>query len=165
MANDGVTKARIDDVAKQLAKGVDRDRILAMFAKKWQCSPRSIDRYIAKAKIKAEKLAEIKAKTIESTIIAETEQAVKNGLKTDFEIEMQLQKIAFGELDVIETIDTPNGLSTKKRKPNPAEMKQAAELILKKRGSLIEKRDISVSQPMIINWNGNNTDTETTGSV
>jgi hypothetical protein len=147
MANDAVSKARIDDVAKELAKGGDRDKILAKFAKKWQCSPRSIDRYIAKAKPIAEKLATIKANAIERTIISETEEAVKNGLKTDFEIEMQLQRIAFGEMEVLETIETPNGISTKLRNPTPAEMKGAAELILKKRGSLAaEKKELLITK-------------------
>jgi hypothetical protein len=156
MANAAQIKARIEEVAKELAKGTQRMSIIRKFEKKWGCSDKSIDRYMKEALPIAEKLAEIKRKTTESTIIAETEQAVKNGLKTDFEFEMQLQKIAFGELEILETIDTPNGVSTKTRKPTPAEMTKATELILKKRGSLAaEKKEISVNQPMIINWNGN----------
>jgi flavin-binding protein dodecin len=147
MANAAQIKARIDEVAKELSKGTQRIAIIRKFEKKWGCSDKSIDRYIKEALPKAEKLAEIKQKTIERVIVSETEEAVKNGLKSDFEIEMQLQKIAFGEMEVLETIETPNGISTKLRNPTPAEMKAAAELILRKRGSLAaEKKELLITK-------------------
>ena len=147
MANAAQIKARIDEVAKELAKGTQRMSIIRKFEKKWGCSDKSIDRYIKEALPKAQKLSEIKQNAIERTIISETEEAVKNGLKSDFEIEMQLQRIAFGEMEVLETIETPNGISTKKRLPTPAEMKAAAELILRKRGSLAaEKKELLITK-------------------
>lgn len=151
MANDAKIQARIDLIAKDIQKGIQRFELIQKYSKKFKVSENMIDRYIAKAKPIAEKRAEIKSKTIENTIIAETEQAVKNGLKTDFEIEMQLQKIAFGEMDIEETITTPNGISVKTRKPNPAEMKGAIELIYRRRGSLAaEKKQIETNDLRII---------------
>jgi hypothetical protein len=147
MANDAVVKARIAEISKDIQKGIQRKDLIQKYSKKFKVSENMIDRYIQKAKPIADSITELKQKAFERTIISETEEAVKNGLKTDFEIEMQLQKIAFGEMEVLETIETPNGISTKLRNPTPAEMKAAAELILRKRGSLAaEKKELLITK-------------------
>jgi hypothetical protein len=147
MASAANRKARINEIAKQIAKGATRANIIQTFTKKYKLKESAVDKLIKLAKIEAEKLLEIQRNTTNSTIIQQTEEAVKNGLKSDFEIEMQLQRIAFGEMEVLETIETPNGISTKLRNPTPAEMKAAAELILRKRGSLAaEKKELLITK-------------------
>jgi hypothetical protein len=51
------------------------------------------------------------------------------------EIELRLCQIAFGEIDVVETTSTPDGMIDFHRKPTPNEMIQAIKEIWKKRGT------------------------------
>lgn len=100
-----------------------------------------------KAVEEVSKRAEIKRLALNSTITKETIEEAKNGLKTDLEIEMQLCRIAFGELDVIETTSTPDGLIDFHRKPTPSEMIQAMKEIWKKRGTYApDKLESNIAQ-------------------
>ena len=71
------------------------------------------------------KRTEFKRSLINEATAHEIEESVRNGLKSDLEIELQLCKIAFAELDVIETTSTPDGMIDFHRKPTPSEMIQA----------------------------------------
>lgn len=100
-----------------------------------------------KAVEEVSKRAEIKRLALNSTITSKTIEEAKNGLKTDLEIEMQLCKIAFGELDVVETTSTPDGLIDFHRKPTPGEMIQAMKEIWKKRGTYApDKLESNIAQ-------------------
>lgn len=81
------------------------------------------------------KRTEFKRSLINEATAHEIEESVRNGLKSDLEIELQLCKIAFAELDVIETTSTPDGMIDFHRKPTPSEMIQAIKEIWKKRGT------------------------------
>ena len=83
---------RISEVAKELANGKERGEILAKYGKKWQIAPRSVDRLLEKAKPHAEKLRDLANKTANDTIISETQNAVKLGLKSKIERTLNLQK-------------------------------------------------------------------------
>jgi len=87
------------------------------------------------ALLELQKRAEIKRSLINDVTTQETIEAIKNGLKSDLEIEQQLCKIAFGEIDVTETTSTPDGLIEFNRKPTPGEMINAMKELWKKRGT------------------------------
>lgn len=83
--------ARVQTIARELAKGQDRADIVAKYVKKWQISSRSIDRLINKAKPAATTIHRKSAKAKEEAIIQEETEAVRNGLKTKNERLMILQ--------------------------------------------------------------------------
>lgn len=116
----------------------------------WQnmsISKRTFYRLKPKAVEEVSKRAEIKRLALNSTLTSKTIEEAKNGLKTDLEIEMQLCKIAFGELDVVETTSTPDGLIDFHRKPTPGEMIQAMKEIWKKRGTYApDKLESNIAQ-------------------
>lgn len=87
-----VTACRISAIAKDLANGKTRGDILAKYGKKWQLSSRSIDRLTEKAKEQAQTLRNLAAKTANDTLIAETKEAVKQGLKSKLDRVLLLQK-------------------------------------------------------------------------
>ena len=100
-----------------------------------------------KALEEVSKRAEIKRLALNSTLTSKTIEEAKNGLKTDLEIEMQLCRIAFGELDVFETTSTPDGIIDFQRKPTPGEMIQAMKEIWKKRGTYApDKLESNIAQ-------------------
>ena len=75
-------KSRVSAIAKELASGKERAEILRKYAKKWQIAERSIDRYIENAKKEADSLRKLAEQTANDTLIAETKDAVKQGLKS-----------------------------------------------------------------------------------
>jgi ATP-dependent Lon protease len=92
-------QSRISAVAKDLANGKERAEILRKYAKKWQIAERTIDRYITNAKNEAEKLRKLAEQTAADTLVQETIEAVKTGLKTKQERLLILQ----GQVDAILT--------------------------------------------------------------
>lgn len=66
-----------------------------------------------------------------NTLISETEEAVKKGLKSDLELEMILCQIASGNVEVEEWIKGESVL----RSVSPMEVINAAKVIFTKRGS------------------------------
>ena len=98
-------------------------------------STATFHRYKQKALLELQKRAEFKRTLINEVTTQEIEEGLKNGLKSDLEIELQLCKIAFGEIDVMETTSTPDGLIEFNRKPTPNEMINAMKELWKKRGT------------------------------
>jgi molecular chaperone DnaK (HSP70) len=92
MAKSTQQQTRISTIAKELANGKERADILAKYGKKWQISSRSVDRLIEKAREQAQTLRNLAEKTANDTLVAETIDAVKSGLKTKAERLMILQK-------------------------------------------------------------------------
>lgn len=90
-------QSRISAVAKDLANGKERAEILRKYAKKWQIAERTIDRYITNAKNEAEKLRKLAETAAADTLVQETIEAVKTGLKTKQERLLILQ----GQVDAI----------------------------------------------------------------
>ena len=86
------TIKRVTDIAKDLANGKERAEILRKYAKKWQIAERSIDRYIERAKNEAEKLRNLANEVANNTLIEETKNAVKLGIKTKNERLLNLEK-------------------------------------------------------------------------
>lgn len=94
------TQARIADVAKELVNGKDRAYILSKYAKKWQCSPRSLDRYIASAQQEAKEVQELKKKAEADALYETTKDAEKRRIMTVEERKEYLTKIINGEIDI-----------------------------------------------------------------
>ena len=92
MAKSAQQQTRISTIAKELANGKERAEILRKYAKKWQIAERSIDRYIEKAKEQAQTLRNLAEKTATDTLVAETIEAVKSGIKTRKERILLLQE-------------------------------------------------------------------------
>ena len=93
MSTSETSQARIQAIAKELALGKKRQEIVTKYVKKWQCSARSVDRIIDKAKGEAATLTTKAGKAAEQVIITEAVEAVKIGLKTKHEriVNLQLQ--------------------------------------------------------------------------
>ena len=102
---------------------------------KLRISTATFHRYKQKALLELQKRAEFKRTLINEVTTQEIEEGLKNGLKSDLEIELQLCKIAFGEIDVMETTSTPDGIIEFNRKPTPGEMINAMKELWKKRGT------------------------------
>ena len=124
-------ESRINEIAKDLASGKERAEILRKYAKKWQISPRSIDRYLNPAKTIAKSMANLKDSVIKDTIIDETERAIKAGLKSDLELELILSQIASGNVEILEWVKGEAVL----RNVSPMEATAAIKTIFVKRGS------------------------------
>ena len=141
-------ESRINEVAGELANGKDRDEILRKFAKKWQISPRSIDRYLKPAKVIAKNMAKLKDNVINGTIIDETEKAVRAGLKSDLELEMILCQIASGNVRIVEWSKGEAIL----RDVSPMEVVAAAKTIFANTGPLMNLKFLvssKISEPII----------------
>lgn len=127
---------RIIKLADQLEKQqLNNSYKNANICEEMQISVAMFHRYKPKALLELQKRAEIQRNSINSVIIHETTEAARNGLKSDLEIEQQLCRIAFGELDVTETTSTPDGVIEFNRKPTPNEMINAMKELWKKRGT------------------------------
>jgi hypothetical protein len=119
----------------------------SMIKHSMQLSDGSFRKFKKLAKLELEKRIEIRKEAIHKVIEEETIEAVRSGLRTDLEIEVQLCKIAFGEMDVYESTSTPEGFIDFKRKPSPQEMIQAIKEIWKKRGTYAaEKIDANINE-------------------
>ena len=124
----------IDFIAERLRKGQQPKEIYAEFCEKLRkVSSRTFDNRIKDAKSAlAEEQEALRG------IINEKRQEiaeVKIGtLKSDLEIEEQLLKIGFGEMEIEDRTDMPNGIVINTRKPTPAEMRSALAEVWKKRG-------------------------------
>ena len=127
---------RILKLADELEKQqLDNSYKNANIQQEMQISVAMFHRLKPKAMLELQKRAEFKRSLINDTYTQEINEGLRNGLKSDLEIEQQLCKIAFGELDVEETTSTPDGLIEYKRKPTPNEMINAMKEIWKKRGT------------------------------
>jgi len=101
----------------------------------------------SKAFAEVQKRTKIRENTISSTMTLETIESVKKGLKTTLELEEQLCRIAMGDIEVVETTLTPDGLIDHQRKPSPSEMTAAIRELLKLRGAYApDKIDHQISQ-------------------
>ena len=126
----------VNEMVEMLQKGIGRANILANNGKTWQLSTRTFDRYLADATTVYRETQKAVQTTLSNTIHDEAIEASKRGLKSDLDIELHLQKIAFGELEIEETTASAQfGVTKFKRKPTPAEMTNAIREIWKKRGT------------------------------
>lgn len=129
---------RIIKLADQLEKQqLNNSYKNANICEEMQISVAMFHRYKPKALLELQKRAKIRRDSINSAIIHETIEAARNGLKSDLEIEQQLCRIAFGELDVIEITSTTDGVIEFNRKPTPNEMINAMKELWKKRGTYV----------------------------
>jgi hypothetical protein len=107
----------------------------ATICEEMRISVATFHRLKQKALLELQKRAEFKRSLINEVTTHEIEEGLRNGLKSDLEIELQLCKIAFGEIDVMETTSTPDGMIEFNRKPTPGEMINAMKELWKKRGT------------------------------
>ena len=121
-----------DELEKQQA---DKTYTNAMICDNLQFSKDMFYRLKKKALLELQKRTEFKRTLINEVTTQEIEEGLRNGLKSDLEIELQLCKIAFGEIDVMETTSTPDGMIEFNRKPTPNEMINAMKELWKKRGT------------------------------
>lgn len=127
---------RILKLADQLEKQqLNNSYKNANICEEMQISVAMFHRLKPKALQELQKRAEIQRNTINEVITHEVTEAARNGLKSDLELEQQLCKIAFAEIDVIETTSTPDGMIEFARKPTPGEMINAIKELWKKRGT------------------------------
>jgi len=127
---------RILKLANELEKQqLDNSYKNESICEKMRMSTATFHRYKPKALLELQKRAEFKQSLINEVITHEVTEAARNGLKSDLEIEQQLCRIAFGEIDVMETTSTPDGLIEFNRKPTPGEMINAMKELWKKRGT------------------------------
>jgi hypothetical protein len=98
MAKSVQITARISTIAKELANGKKRADIMPKYAKKWGISETSVDRYITNAKKEAQERRNLAEKTANDTLVAETKEAVKQGLKSKLDRVMFYQN----EIDKME---------------------------------------------------------------
>ena len=84
-------QSRINQLAKELANGKERGELLVKFGKKWSISKSAFDRHLKKAKVIAKELSEKANKAASDTLVSETVEAVRQGLKSKFERVMILQ--------------------------------------------------------------------------
>lgn len=128
-------KARVNEVAKAISSGMDRDKIVAKFGKKWQTSPRTIDRYIKKAKIDAGRALDLKMKAEADAayqLAKETELSRLLDRKEKREI---LAKIARMELEVERIVFNDEGIPKKiKVKPDLNSVMKAIDIDAKMEG-------------------------------
>lgn len=128
-------KARVNEVSKAISSGMDRDKIVAKFGKKWQTSPRTVDRYIKKAKIDAGKALDLKIKAEADAAYQLAKEMELSRLLDRKEKREILAKIARRELEVERIIFDDEGLPKKiKCKPGYNEIMKAVDLDAKMEG-------------------------------
>ena len=125
-----------DEMFALLLEGKTRGEILAENGKVWQLPERTFERHLLKATTKHREAQQESNAALNAALNAERIDALKTGLKSDLEIELQLLKIGFAEIEVEETtLSEQFGLTTFNRMPTPGEMKAALAEVWKKRGS------------------------------
>jgi hypothetical protein len=125
---------RINDIAEMLYRGMERKKILQKLSKTCKLSARTIDNEIKAAKEAVSRRQKVAEEARLAATKEMTEEAMKEGLKSDLELEVILCKIAGGGIKVQEWI---NG-GTVLRDVTPGELCKAIDLIYKKRGSYPE---------------------------
>lgn len=126
---------RIHDIVFMLEKGMETKAILHKLAQSCTKSVRTFKSEIKEAKtVLAERnkhKENIRQQQTSETLI----EAIKQGLKSNIEIEQRLLQIGWAEIDVEETTNSEQyGITTFKRKPTPAEQRAALDTVLKIRG-------------------------------
>lgn len=131
---------RVSDITEMLAQGWSRKQILQKITKNYKLSESSIDKEIKEAKkVVAERnrqAEDIRLRVTEQS----TEEAIKQGLKSDLELELILSQIASGNLEVEAWIKGEAVL----RGVTPMESIAAIDKIYKKRGAYApEKKELT----------------------
>lgn len=93
-------EARINAMSKDIADGMTRADILRKYAKRWRIAPRSIDRYMNKARQKAQEMLLLKQKAEEDAAYEAAKEAEKRRILSREERMEILSKIALGEMAV-----------------------------------------------------------------
>lgn len=132
---------RVIGITDMLSKGMERKEILQKLAKTCKVSNRTIDNEIKEAKtIIAERNKETEVIRL-SVTKQMTEEAIKEGLKSDLELEVILCQIASGNIEVQEWIKGEAVL----RSVSPMEVINATKTIFAKRGSNApEKSEVKI---------------------
>lgn len=94
-------QARVTEIAKELARGVDTSVILPKFTKKYNLGRDAINKYIKMAKPIAQELRDLAEKAAEDTIVTETVEATRKGLRSVMEYDTKLEKIIFRNHKII----------------------------------------------------------------
>ena len=87
-------------MSKDIADGMTRADILRKYAKRWRIAPRSIDRYMNKARQKAQELLILKKKAEEDAAYEMAKEGEKKRILSREERMEILSKIALGEVEV-----------------------------------------------------------------
>jgi hypothetical protein len=145
---------RILKLADELEKQqLDNSYKNANIQQEMQITVAMFHRLKPKALLELQKRTEFKRTLINDVTTQEIEEGLRNGLKSDLEIELQLCKIAFGEIDVTETTSTPDGLIEFNRKPTPGEMINAMKELWKKRGTYAPDKIDGIIYNVTLNLN------------
>lgn len=94
-------QARINEIAKELARGADTSVILPKFTKKYNLGRDAINKYIKMAKPLAQELRDLAEKAAKDTIVTETVDETKKGLRSVMEYDTKLEKIIFRNHKII----------------------------------------------------------------
>lgn len=145
----------VTEILELLQNGKSRQEILAINGESWRLPARTFDRYLADANKSHLQTQQQIQKVLADNLTDEVVEAAKSGLKSDLEIELQLCKIAFAEIEIEETTYSAQfGYSKFKRKPTPGEMTAAIRELWKKRGVYAaEKIDANVSNEFKVTLN------------
>lgn len=125
----------INHVVNLLESSKTRIEIVKEITTLYKISEGGVDKWIKAAKeILTKRQAQVEAIRIRETEAIITE-AVRNGLKSNIEIEQRLLQIGWAEIEVEETtFNKQFGTTTFRRHPTPAEQRSALETVLKMRG-------------------------------
>ncbi|GEO08743.1 hypothetical protein [Segetibacter aerophilus] len=122
---------RVADITEMLASGMERKEILRKVSKTCKVSSRTIDNEIKEAK-EILKKRQLEAEEIRLRVRTKmTEDAVKEGLKSDLELELILSQIACANVEVEDWVKGEVVM----RSVSPMESIAAIDKIFKKRGS------------------------------
>lgn len=131
----------VDEIVSLLRQGKNRAEIIATISKKLQRSTRTVDSLIKTATAKFKEDQELAEEVRVRELQASTAEALKEGLKSDLELEVFLCQIAMGDIEIEEIVKGEAVL----RNVSPFERIQAINTIYKKRGSFApEKRDVNL---------------------
>lgn len=137
-------EARLQEVAKEIAKGSKRSAIITKYCKKFQVSERTVDTYIKKAQIIVADLAKTKQQAEKDAIYEYEKEEVKRNLLTRDEKREILAKIARGETTIVKTIATKDGLQDIEMLPDHNDRIKAIDIDAKMEGDFAPK-DINLS--------------------
>lgn len=139
-------RTRLDLIKADLLKGMERGAIIEKYSKKFGIGERAIDRLLITAKKEATQAQKSKEKVISEVRDKEIAEAAKNGVLSELELDLFLSAVVKGEesLDNLPFVTRDkNSVKQAPVKPNLLAKIKATELLYKRKGSLIDKTDIT----------------------
>lgn len=128
MAKHTNKKAKILEIAQDLANGCDRPFILGKYGKKWGASRTTLDRYIKDAQEDAKLILSRMNSEIERKATEEGVNAFKGQILSKLEKQDILRRIAIGELESEKLIIVKGEVKKVHAKPDQQDIMKAIDL-------------------------------------